>query len=192
MRSLAPKPCTELGASSSFIVVENGVAKKHLGFDLATLVPALPGAIVALFGIWAVHRLTKSREREKSVFELYRTATDHVSALTTAASLAWTTRSGPERRKAIAETKRRLQQVGAVVERLRMLSGRSKFHWGWWPRIDVTINLRPTMPDLRRALTDDPFEDPTRRADREALVAIELATGDFLAELDRQLFRWMR
>lgn len=168
-------------------------APEEPGFTLSDWIPAAPSVAVALFAIWAVHKLTRVREREKSVFELYRSLGEHAAATATAAAAAWATPNGPERRRAVAETKWRLQQLGGLAERLRALSRRKRKGRWWfpWPRKVTEISLRAEMFALRRDLTSDPFEEPDRKADKDQAETIEQAMGTFLTAADQHLADWM-
>jgi hypothetical protein len=158
----------------------------------STLIPALPGVAATIVAIWAVHRLTKSREREKAVFDLYKATGEVVAPIKDSAAKVWSHRRGPDRKQALAETKWRLQQLGASVERLRRLSRRKKWQWAWPPRADVSIHMRVEMKDLRDAITADPFEDPDRNIDKSRIEGVEQAIGFFLTALDEKFYRWMR
>ena len=149
--------------------------------------PAVPGVLATLIAVWAVHKLTRSREREKAVYDLYKIADEVVVPLKEAAILAWSLPKGPERRRAVAETKWRLQQLGGTAERLRKMSRRRT----WWLR-EVSIALTTEMKELRETLTGDPFEDPGRRADKSKSEQVEQAIGAFISTLDDKVFLWMR
>lgn len=100
---------------------------------LDSLAP-LAGPVVALIAIWAVHSLTKSRDREKAVFELYKTVGDAVATLKPIIVKAWADEAPETRRAAVAETIWRLQQVGGFVERIRRQSRRWAFRGIRTPR----------------------------------------------------------
>lgn len=80
--------------------------------------------MVALFAIWAVHSLTKGRDREKAVFDLYKLVSDAAAALKPIVIKAWQDDDAGVRVTAIAETNWRLQQIGGYVERIRRQSRR--------------------------------------------------------------------
>lgn len=141
--------------------------------------------------VWAVHRLTRNREREKAVFDLYKMIGESIGPLKEAAVRGWTSRAGPDRRTAVAETKWRLQQLGGSVERLRKLSKRRRAI-SWPPFQDVSIRLTNAMKDLRDIITQDPFEDPTRKANRAQSEEVERAIGSFLSTLDERFFVWIK
>lgn len=84
----------------------------------------LAGPAVALIAIWAVHSLTKSRDREKTVFELYKSVNDAVAALKPIIVKTWADEDAEVRKAAAAETIWRLQQLGGFVERIRRQSRR--------------------------------------------------------------------
>jgi hypothetical protein len=121
---------------------------------------------VALFAIWAVHNLTKGRDREKAVFDLYKIVSDATTALKPIVIKAWQDDDAGVRATAIAETNWRLQQIGGYVERIRRQSRR----WGlrgirspralpgapYAPQDDTFLiaaaNARATLSVARRAL----------------------------------------
>ena len=72
-------------------------------------------------------RPEESRDREKAVFELYKTVGDAVDALWPVVLKAWSEYDPEARRVAVAETVWRLQQIGGFVERIRRQSSR----WAW-------------------------------------------------------------
>jgi hypothetical protein len=82
---------------------------------------------VALFAIWAVHHLTRSRDREKSIFELYKLVAEALTDVKPVILKAWSEKPGDARQAAIAETKWRLQHIGGLIERIRRQSRR----WAW-------------------------------------------------------------
>ncbi|WP_292959709.1 hypothetical protein [Novosphingobium sp. UBA1939] len=153
--------------------------------------PAIPSVTAAMVSIWAVHKLTKGREREKAVYELYKTVAEHAAAAKAAAIIAWSTRRGTERKRAIAETKWRIQQVGATLNRLGLLSLRRR----WRLKLALygleRINMDSAMVTFRRALTQDPLEDPDRPATSAMKEEVERATGELLTALDSEFARWM-
>lgn len=153
--------------------------------------PAVPTVLAGLFGIWAVHQLTKGREREKAVFELYKSVGDHVNGAKAAAVAAWSARKGPERRRAIAETKWRIQQVGGTLNRLRLLSARRRFRWTVAFYAIRPIGVEAAMIQFRRMLTDDPFEDPERGPRKSKAEEIEQSAGDLLTALDAAFAEWI-
>ena len=153
--------------------------------------PAIPSVLAAMVSVWAVHKLTKGREREKAVYELYKTTSDHVASAKTAAILAWGVRRGTERQRAVAETKWRIQQVGSTVNRLRLLSRRRRWRLKWRCYPCEEINMETSMIAFRRALTQDPFEDPSRNGTSTLKEEIERAAGELLTSLDASFARWM-
>ena len=158
---------------------------------VAGWLPAVPTVLAGLFGIWAVHQLTKGQEREKAVFELYKSVGDHVGGAKSAAATAWAARQGPERRRAIAETKWRIQQVGGTLNRLRLLSARRRFRWALAFYSIRPISVEGAMVQFRRMLTDDPFEDPDRGPRKSRAEEIEQAAGDLLTALDAAFADWI-
>lgn len=53
------------------------------------------------------------------------------------------------------------------------------------------INLDSAMVKFRRALTQDPFEDPQRTATSTMKEEVERALGELLTILDGEFARWM-
>ena len=174
------------------ITVVEVQAAKNGTVRLADWFPAVPSVVFSIFGIYVVHRLTKGREREKAVFDLYASIGDVTSGILASATEGWSLPKGPEREQAIAATKWRLQQLGQAVERLRVFSNRRRWRRSKPFRRNVTIALRGEMTPLRRAITQDPFDDPARRADRRQVVSVQIAIGDFHAALDQHLYEWLR
>lgn len=153
--------------------------------------PAIPSVLAALVSIVAVHKLTKGREREKAVYELYKTAAEHSNSAKTAALIAWSVRRGTERKRAIAETKWRIQQVGSTMNRLRLLSRRRRWRLKLALYACEEINMDNAMVAFRRSLTQDPLEDPERPATSAMKEDVERATGELLTALDTAFARWM-
>lgn len=153
--------------------------------------PAIPSVLAALVSVWIVHKLTKGREREKAVYELYKNAADHVAAAKAASIVAWSVRRGTERKRAVAETKWRIQQVGSTMNRLKLLSRRRRFRLQWAFYANEAINMESAMITFRRALTQDPFEDPDRSGTAAMKEEVEQAAGDLLTSLDADFARWM-
>jgi hypothetical protein len=151
----------------------------------------LAGPVVALFAIYAVHRLTQIRDREKSVYDLHSDIADAASALATTVMTAWEEKGDAKRNAAIAQAKWRLQQLGGLVERLRKRSKRLKWRWGWPACGYGTISLTDDMGLLRDTITDDPFEDFSRGPVKDKNEEVEQAIGTFLLALDEALLGWM-
>src|SRR3546814_12975677 len=82
------------------------------------------GPVVALNAIYAVHRLSQLRDKEKAVFELHKTIGESVGNTKTVILTAWEDTDATKRQAAIEQTKWRLQQLGGLVERLRKMSKR--------------------------------------------------------------------
>jgi hypothetical protein len=149
-------------------------------------------AFLAVAGWFVVHRLTRGREREKLALEFYDSVGEQIDKMKDAALAAWKAPKGPERRRAIAETKWRLQQVGGTLNRLKMLADRRRLQWKWPFKKILTIDMTNEMVALRRAITLDPFEDPARRASKAQAEQVEQEVGAFLSILDARLFDWLR
>ena len=180
----APRPSTKPLQITLLVPHE----QRH--FAAADWLPALPGVLSSVVGIYIVHRLTRGRDREKTALELYSSIGDQLRHVGRAAGEAWTTRAGPDRQRAVAETYWRLQGVGATVQRLRLLTSGHRWRLGWPPRVSVSVALTEEMAALRRAITGDPFDELNRRADRRGIVKVEIAIGRFQAAMDQRLHDW--
>ena len=121
--------------------------------------PILPGLVVSIFAVWAVHQLTRRRERERAVFRVYRALSDMVNKACDAAALRWITDDEVQRKKYIAETIWRIHQIGLVAEQLRQISSdwRVRPTLSGPPIVNCPINIRSAVIEFRRALTGDPF-----------------------------------
>ena len=163
------------------------------GFSVNTWLSAVPTVGATLVAVLAVHLLTRRRDREKYVFELYGKINDQCEKAAEAAIAGWTSPKKIDRTAGIAETKWRVHQLGMSLERLKTLSSRRKwsFTWRLYFREDVSIVLREEVTQLRKAWTDDPFENPERRADVSKRQLIESEKGAFLSALDSKLHSWM-
>jgi len=111
--------------------------------------------------------------------------------LRTAARNGWAAPTKDERLAAINETKWRLQQLGGTAERIRVLSLKASWRFQLPPRKRVSISMREEMASLRRSLTDDPFEDPKRRARPTQAMIAEDNIGVFLAALEPKIRTWL-
>ncbi len=158
--------------------------------NVAVLLP-IASIAVALVSVFIVHRLTRSREREKAVFDSYKSTNEAVSSLKIAASAAWVEPAGAVRLRLIAETKWRLQMLGQAVELSRRLSRKNV--WTMSPpfRTTKTTAAIGAMSSLRYALTNDPFEDPTRLGDDAHSEQIEQAIGSFLHQVSQAFADWL-
>lgn len=145
-----------------------------------------------MFAIYAVHQLTRSREREKSAFDLYKAAAEQIIRVKEVAVSAWALQAGDPRNAAIAELVWRLQSLGATVERLRLLSGRGKWTWRWPFRTTREVLVTKAMADLRDQLTGDPLYEPERTGGEKTAEQVEVAIGDFNLQLDEQFLAWLK
>lgn len=163
--------------------------------DWVALGAGLTGPLVALLAIYAVHRLTRSREREKSVYDLHKAIGEALAGLVPVILMAWQDKDAVKRAAAIEQTKWRLQQVGGMTERMRKMSrGFSvsrRISNRNWPGI-LEIALTAEMGMLRDRLTADPFEDPARPITKGKDEEIEQAIGSFMLALDAGLLAWMK
>ena len=136
------------GDTSTITLQLSPPAPKSLA-DLSIYAPAVPGVLVALAGLLIAHWLTTRRDRRKEVADLCAEIKKAADEAATAAMSAWLLISGDERRAAIHDVKRRIQNLGIAST---YIAGRTKGR----------INLSSNVAAFRKAATRDPFEDPER------------------------------
>ena len=182
------------GTTYNYVILHPSHTQEKQSVTLADWFPAIPSVVASLLAIFIVHQLTKSREREKAVFELHSLVSKLCHELAEVAVSAWTERPSASRNRKDAEVLWRIQQLGAALERLRHLSTKTRwqFPWGFPRRTTVAINVGDELIALRRALTSDPFMDRTRSSDRNQGQAVESAKGAFLVALDSQVSQWSK
>jgi hypothetical protein len=156
----------------------------------ASLVPWV-APTVALFAIYAVHRLTQLRDSDKSVFDLHKAVAEFAANTRPTILTGWDEEIEGKRLAAIEQTKWRLQQLGGLAERLRRISMRRRWGWTMPPLQQVSISLTAEMGQLRDRVTSDPFDDPTRSAIVGKSEEVEQSIGAFLQALDEALLSWM-
>ncbi len=178
---------------SQCVCAKSGVGPNNDGFVVSDWLPALPSVAATLLAVVFVHQLTKRRDREKYLYELHSKIVNMADQAAEAAARGWNSPSGTKRSTAIAETKWRLQLLGAALARLRIIS------LGWRIRrsfkgpgiVNVEIVMEKPMYEFRQSLTGDPFEDPKRGIRKKEAVDCESAKGSFLLALDLQLRNWL-
>lgn len=194
----APGPAIErvIVTAPPVNVQVNVPEKKNSLFDAGVYAPAIPGIIVALFGLWAAHFLAQRRDRKKAISDLCEALKKMVGDASTAAIDAWLEPNADERASGIASTKRLLQSVGITATTLKR---RTEARRSWaiaspkslWPLKLVerrSINLIGDVAKFRRVAMGDPFEDPKRTADPTRSDAINAAASALIANADRALF----
>jgi hypothetical protein len=156
-------------------------------FDFSTLA-------IALFTLWAVHRLTRTREREKYVFDLCKTIEGCAKEVSDAAFDAWADAPSAERLRSVALVRSQLQMLGALLNRLEILTNGWRMRWTFEGpgAVNAKIALGHNLVKLRRALTDDPFDDPERLPDHSRAVACTADVSLFILELDLALRNWIK
>jgi hypothetical protein len=187
-QSAAP---SQPSTNRAFIQVTVGAVDRHKHFTVADWLPAVPTVVVGIMSVLIVDRLTRGRDREKTALDLYQSVGEQLGGLKDATFKVWTLRRGAERQRAVEEALWRLQQIGATVNRLHILTQRhrpqaKKPFWA-----DVSVQMRAEMVTLRRAITSDQFDDGNRRADATQNAGVERAIGTFQNQLDQKLTNWM-
>lgn len=149
---------------------------------------------ISILTIWIVHRLTRNREREKYIFELCKSIEAHATTLGELAFLAWSQPRGAGRIKSIAQVRSQLQLIGALVNRLEILTNGWRMRWKFSGpgAINAKIDLSRNLIDLRQSITDDPFDDPDRKANNLKAVESTSNVSIFLLALDLKLRNWIR
>lgn len=166
--------------------------------DPGVYAPAIPGIIVALFGLWAAHFLAQRRDRKKAISDLCESLKKIVADASSVAVDAWLEPRAEQRASGIASTKRLLQSVGITATTLKR---RTEARRTWaiasrkrlWPLKLVerrSINLIGDVAKFRRQAMSDPFEDPNRAADSSRSDAINAAASALIANADRALFEY--
>ena len=156
-------------------------------------IPTAPTVIFSLVAVYAVHRLTKLRDREKLIDEFHTKIESTADSVVDAAYMAWSLPKGDKRKLQIALVKSRMQKLGSLVNRLELISVRRRFRWAIrWPVVpDVTIKMGQEMLTLRQEITSDPFEEPERNADTAKAINCESAKSVFLMSLDLKYRNWV-
>lgn len=172
--------------------------KRNALFEVGTYAPALPGLLVALFGLWAAHELAQRRDRKKAVYELCETLKSVAEKAASIATEAWLEGDNDKRVSAVASSKRILQSAGVTATTLkRRTLKRRSFAW-------VECSLRERIKSrklverkhidvtrdvylLRREATEDPFEDPTRASYPQKADSIAAILGTLCSNTDRAL-----
>jgi hypothetical protein len=189
-QSIAPSPLfTKEGSRLTYVeLAPPAPPPKNWGELLA---PSMPGFAAALFAILAVHRLTRSRDREKLVLDVDKQIVEQLGPLKEAAIAAWASPKCKDRASALAETIWRMQRVGASCARLTAISKRRRWSWGAPLGKVRMISTSAAVVGLRRSLTDDPFVDITQTASSAYAQRIEEAMGTFVAALDAEITDWV-
>jgi len=170
--------------------------KKNTVWDAGVYAPAIPGIIVAIFGLWAAHELAQRRDRRKSIGDLCESLKKIVGDASSAAIDAWLEPNASERAAGIASTKRLLQSAGITATTIKRRT-QARQTWAWarartrWSVKFLerrSIDLIADVSRIRQVAMDDPFEDPERVADMTRADAINAATSTLISAADRALF----
>lgn len=176
----------ELSKPTNSPIVQVTVQQPPKAHPLIDFVPSISSAIVAIAVAVMVHRLTRRRERDKSVFELHRNLIDTAKEVRAAANSGWTVASRTKREAAVAEARWQLQRVGAQANLLWKQSKISSVIF--W---EHSIFLRVEMAAFRDAITLDDFADSTRKQRPSEVTNVERAMGDFIDAVDAELLGWV-
>ena len=172
--------------------------KEHALADFATYAPAVPGVVVALLGLFASHKLSQWRDRDKAVIDL---AVDLKETAEDAAGIAvdaWLDANPSTRLIKVHNAKQKIQALGIGATNLALRSeqhGRRKFNeLSWRQRFEKRsfftkrrVHVIKEVSAFRRAADADPFEDPTRGADSSRIPKITKALGNLTSMIDRSL-----
>ncbi len=151
--------------------------------------------VAVLLSAFAVHKLTQFRDWEKGASELYDRIQNQVDQACEHACQAWTLPKGPARQAAIAATLWRTQQLGQSIAALERRTERTV--WGRKARVIPWASKKKVAAGadhiaFRKAITEDPFHDNTRRSDRARLLGVEHAKGQLLTALDTHWDEWVK
>ncbi|UYO51671.1 hypothetical protein [Rhodopseudomonas palustris] len=143
--------------------------------DPLVYAPAIPGVLVALVGLLVAHWLSGHRDRRKELSDLCSDLKKVAEEAASLAMKAWELGPGNDRLEAIRDTKRKLSILGTAATHLSKRTPGRK-----------SIDLNSEVARLRKAATNDPFEDPQRHACSEQTGAIMLALADILSQTDEK------
>jgi hypothetical protein len=148
---------------------------------------------VGLSTVFAVHRLTKIRDREKVIYELHGKILEMADRAAADAVEAWSSECSQIRAVAVAATRWRLQNLGSALARLEILSHQWRIRWSLYGpgMINVSIKTAAAMAEFRRDLMQDPFEDTLRPANPLKATECESAKGRLVLALDLGLRNWI-
>lgn len=141
--------------------------------------PAIPGVLVALIGLVAAHWLSGRRDRRKELSDLCAHLKEVAEEAATVAMKAWEVGAGDDRLEAIRDTKRKLSILGTAATHLSKRTPGRK-----------SIDLTTEVARLRRAATNDPFEDPNRASSDQQTGAIMAALGEILGQTDEKFLAY--
>jgi hypothetical protein len=154
-------------------------------FSPSLYAPALPGVLVALFGLYVGHVLARSRDRRKEISDLCDSLKAVCDDAADAAVEAWLLESGPDRDLKIQQTKRKLQSVGIAATTLKRRAESTP--WRLMRLLGQptrTIDVLSNVAHLRRTATSDPFEDPSRKSDAGRAGAVTSAAAGLESAID--------
>jgi hypothetical protein len=170
--------------------------KKSSLLDAAVYAPAMPGILVALFGLWAAHALAQRRDRKKSISDLCEALKKMVGVASSSAIDAWLEPVAADRVSGVASTKRLLQSAGITATTIKRRTD-ARRSWGIANKVSIrpfsvlerrSIDLISHVARLRQIAMQDPFEDPSRGADSSKVNSINAAASSLISSADRALF----
>lgn len=188
-------PKTQLPAPNVYIQQPQ---KDHALADLTTYAPAIPGVVVALLGLFASHKLSQWRDRDKAVIDLANDLKQTAEDAAAIAVDAWLDSNPGTRLIKVHNAKHKIQALGIGATNLALRSeqhGRLVFNdLNWKERLGKRsffarrrVHVLKEVSSFRRAADADPFEDPTRGADSSRITKITKSLGNLTSKIDRSL-----
>ena len=130
------------------------------------------------------HALSRRRERRKEILDLCGNLKALADEAVEAANEAWLCEGEKDRLLKIHETKGRIQTIGIAATTLRRRSTGRLAGLRELIGRKQSIDVREQVALLRRAATQDPFEEPDRKPDATKLGDIALARSKIHYGLD--------
>lgn len=160
--------------------------------------PAVPGVLVAIAGLYIAHWFSAKRDRRKEVADLCKSIKELADSAAESAVQSWNASTAKERVAAIAPTRRRFQSVGIAVTDLRVRTARISHLATLWRLLQrgkrpvaneffirTSIDAGQELVAFRKAAMQDPFDDVTRPANPTVVLEIESRLASFQSAIDR-------
>lgn len=169
-------------------------AQKSPLTEPATYAAGLPGVAVAIAGFLVVHWLARRRDREKRLTDLSQDVIELADKAAATASAGWVAAKGTKRQVLVNQAKQDFQTLGVAVTRISRMAERvARRSWvgDAWRHRSIgllcrkrSINLAEELKNFRTTALHDPFDDPARGPDHEAVADIRIELGNFALALD--------